>query len=252
MNKKSIQKQDTLEGFSASHTASQWSELLGIPFRILKYYMECESLTIEGIYTRYGYTYQAPELKERKSRMGHQMRNTQQRIYELLLLSGYIGPEDDLDSVLVTTWGKNGQHLVNFKGQKVGVYSYRDGGLRLSSGEGLPLWQLDWEDAKIRLNAKGLWEVHSDTRRLLVGPRVKKEMSEPQQTDYDWIMKKHESSPASDRWEKYDGFGESLTVPAWAQKLGVNRRTLSRYIAKGWTIEEFAEHHNITIKQKQK
>ena len=82
-------KYDIFEGFGAKHTAELWAELLGIPFRIFRYYVETEGLTVEGIYKRYGYLYQPPKPKGRKPREGKHMTETRQRMYKLLLISGY-------------------------------------------------------------------------------------------------------------------------------------------------------------------
>ena len=248
MKIKGVQPNDVLEGFGARHTAKQWAELLGIPFRILHYYIESEGLTVEAIYARYGYVYQAPEPKGRKPRMGAQMLKTQQRMYELLLISGYIGPDDGLDDVQVRAMGTNPQHLVVFKDHKMGVYNYTTGGLRLNSGEGLPLWKLEWEDVKIRRNAMGMWEAHPDTRALMAQELGKKAQGEIQQAEYDRLIDKYKTTPAAERWEKYEGFGESHTVPEWARILGVSRRTLLRYVTKGWTIEEYAEKNHLKYK----
>jgi len=85
-----------------------------------------------------------------------------------LLMSGYIETDGDKDHIEVECYGTNCSHLVRFKGEPVGVYSYKTGGLKLSGGEGLNLADLDWEATKIKKNDLGLWEVHPQTRRIMV------------------------------------------------------------------------------------
>lgn len=186
-----LNRYDTLEGFGAAHTAAQWAELLDIPFRILQYYVKSERLSVEQIYARYGYRYQAPKPKTRKPRMGRHMIQTQERMYWLLLLSGYIGPDDDRECVSVESVGTNRNHRVLFKGNLVGVYNYETCSLRLNGGDILPLWKLELEDARIRQGPTGLWVTHPETRRLLAPAQTWTDSEEIQPSEYDYIVAKH-------------------------------------------------------------
>lgn len=235
-----MDKNTRFEGFGANHTAGMWAELLDIPLYIFRYYVESEKLTVEDIYRRYGYLYQAPAEKERKPRQGSRMAETQQRIHLLLVLSGYV--EARPGDIVVKAIDKNGNHRVDYQRRLLGVYNYRDGTLRLKNGEGLPLRELEAAevDAMIQRAPDGFWVLHPDTRRMLSHRAVGASEREVTQAEYDLIAAKNPTSEKAGRGKQLEACGERHNTTVWAQKLGVSRATLWRHL-KTQTLEEFIE-----------
>ena len=156
---------------------------------------------------------------------------------------GYIN-RNDVEQIEIRRIGTNCQHQVKFRGKILGIYHYKTGRLVLSNGEGIPLWDFDFEDAKIRLGPKGFWAIHPDTKRLLIDSCAKpvddKEFKEFYllQTQ---IAEQNKSEPIT-----YEGFGKRLTCAEWARVLGVPRNTLWRHLTKGQTVEDFAKEKGLS------
>lgn len=60
---------------------------------------------------------------------------------------------------------------------------------------------------------------------------------------YGWSIEDALSKPAKtrnivDRAERYEAFGQSLTIREWSERCGVNVRTLYRRLDNGWPIEK--------------
>jgi hypothetical protein len=231
-----------IQGYGVQLLSSEWADLLGIECGELLYYVEKKGLTIEELYKLRGRTFKASKTK-RKPRVSEQMKNTQSRIGLLLEASGYI-ERNSLEDIEVRRVGTHSDHAVSFRGALLGVYNYKTGGLCLSSGEGLPLWDFDWEDAKVWQRPDGMWEVHADTKRLLLEKNIRTmEEDDPILRGlYETTKLKH--GPEA---ETYEGFGRRMTCAKWARFLRVSQSTLWRHLQKGKTIEDFAAEKGIKI-----
>lgn len=231
---------EVIAGFGVEHTATEWANLLDMKLSLFLYCTKTEGMTVEKLYELRGFKYQPP--KQRKPRESQAMLKTKERMRILLIISGY-GDNDTLDSIEVKRVGNNGLHAVSCMGKPLGAYKYRSGRLTLSGGQGIPLWDMEWEDARICQNSAGLWEPHPETKTLLVKRKLSKP-AEINQSEYDYLIQKHTPAEGGGR-QTYEGFGKRLTAAAWARVLQVPRNTLGRHLKRGETIEEFAASRGI-------
>lgn len=228
---------EMVEGFGTERTAAEWAGLLDMRLSLFLYCTKTEGMTVERLYEFRGLKYKPP--KKRKPRESEAMLRTKERMRILLTMSGY-SDDKTLDSIEVRRVGNNGTHAISCMGELLGLYAYRSGRLKLSGGQGLPLFELEWEDARIRQNKDGLWEPHPDTSALLIR-RALPTTGEISQSEYDFIIAEHTKAGRV----TYDGFGKRYTCATWASILRVPKSTLWRHLKRGQTIEEFAAERGI-------
>lgn len=168
MRRATTKPRKTLEGFGDHRSADTWARIAGIPRSTFYRYIK-EGRTVEDIFKLHGLTYvsENPAVETRKPRYGKRMAESQQTMYALLLVSGYIRSEGP-EVVDVRLLNKNSKHAINFNGKPFGVYNYKSGELLLSSGEGIPLNKIDPEVVRVLRNSRGKWELHPDTRKHMV------------------------------------------------------------------------------------
>lgn len=228
---------EVLPGYGAQHTAAEWAKLLDMKTSLFLYLTKTEGMTVEQVYEFRRMKYQPP--KQRKPRISEAMQRTKERMKILLDVSDY-GDEHTWDTIEVKRVGNNGHHAVIYNGDLLGVYAYRTGGLKLSGGQGIPLWDMEYEDAKVRRNEEGLWEPHPDTIAIMANRQIPA-VTEDSRKYYDSITMEQ----ASFKRETYEGFGKCYTCSTWASILKVPKTTLWRHLKRGKTIEEFAEERGI-------
>lgn len=229
-----------IEAFGVKCSSCEWAEFLKMDRSELLYYVCEKGLTIEDLYKIKGRKYNGP--KPRKPRVSAKMKETQERMGILLEVSGYID-RNDLDDIVIKKIGTHTLHGIEFRGQDFGVYDYRNGGLRLNSGQGLPLWKLDWEDAKVQLNEEGLWDIHRDTKEILFSRIVK-----PFDEEAEKLMQQLHTVTKGENETKgltYEGFGKKLTCSQWASNLHIPKTTLWENLQKGKSIEDIAAERGI-------
>lgn len=234
--------EEILTGYGAQHTAAEWAKLLDMKTGLFLYLTHTEGMTVEQVYEFRKMKYQPP--KKRKPRISEAMERTKERMKILLDVSDY-GDEDTWETIEVKRVGYNGIHAVSYLGKPLGTYKYRTGQLRLSGGQGIPLWDMEWEDAKICQNDAGLWEPHPDTHAIMQKRAIRSNADDMKVLDaYEHAVEKAERAKSTGP-ELYEGFGKRYTCPTWAKVLDVPERTLRYNLKQGKTIEEFAAERGI-------
>ena len=234
----------TIDGFGYTYTVSEWANLLDLSMDVFKYYTEEKGLTVEDLYEIRGFNFVPKKPKQRKPRQGARMEETKLRMYLLLLDSGYLLDEGQ-DQITVKPLDNNGNHFVAVGRRAFGTYNYREGTLKMKTGNGIPLRELDKEGltATVIQTRDGGWDIHPDTQRMIVSRALAKLETRPiEQAEYD---RKRENNPAEPSWNLYEGFGEKHTIPEWARRLGIPRNTAWRYFKRGLTVEEIAEKRGV-------
>lgn len=157
-------KRTMYEGFGEYRSAADWARIVGVHRATFGRYLQ-QGMTVEEIFATRCVIYRGHEAvgTYRKPRQSATMKETQETIYNLLMLSGYV-LDEKLDSVEVRPTN-NQRHLVAFKGRPFGVYNYKTGELRLSKGTGIPLKLPGLEDVRVVRNQLGLWEPHPATTK---------------------------------------------------------------------------------------
>lgn len=233
-----------IKGYGVELSTSEWAERLGLNASDVSYYVDQKGLTIEELFTLRGSKYKPP--RPRKPREGKKMLETKERIGILLEVSGFIDRNDtegiDVRWVSPGTW-----HSVHFNGQPLGAYNYKTGVLRLSGGQSIPLWELDWEEAKVVQDEEGLFHPHPNTHIVLVNKALNAETpSDTELTEFFTIQAQSEELRETGR-QTYEGFGKRLTAAQWSRTLGVPKNTLGRHLNRGETIESIAQKRGIKL-----
>lgn len=229
-------KDEVLTGFGVERTVKEWAEDLDMKTSLLLYLVKQEGMTVEEVYEFRGFKYTPP--KKRKRRISEAMQRTLDRMRTLLEMSGY--SEEATDTLEVKRVGNNGHHAIFCEGELLGVYAYRTGGLKLSGGQGIPLMDMEWEDAKVCKNEKGLWDPHPDTHALMVKRAIRQ--------DTKITVEEHERTIVENEGRAhimYEGFGKQYTCTTWASVLRIPKTTLWRKLKKGYTIEDIAKERGI-------
>lgn len=227
-------------------TVTAWAERLGVDAELI-YLCLRDGKNIADIHALLGQPYNPP--KTRKSREGARMAATRERMAILLEMSEIAEREEAARDLAISRVGNNGHHRVAYKCSLLGVYNYKTGGLQLSGGSGIPLFDLEWEDVKVIQDARGLWHPHPDTQRICIDRALKKHHNRiGDVTAYHESLKKAEELRKDNR-KRYEGFGKQYTCAQWERVLGVSHSTLWRALSRGESVEEFAERQGIHIKK---
>jgi transposase len=238
-----------LEGFGVELSSTEWAEMLGVSVGTIHYWVEKEGKTIQDIYAMLGRKYNPP--KTRKPRESAKMVETKERMAILLEVSGVSEREEALKALTIERIGTHSYHGVHYQGALVGVYDYRKGTFQLCTGQGIPLWKLEWEDAKVVIGSDGLWHVHPDTHRLLVQQAIKPDKNADRMVEtYSEVLQAEKERTEAQK--TYEGFGKRLNCKQWSNMLGVAHSTLWRALQRGESIEDFAERHEIKVSRSPK
>lgn len=235
-----------IKAYDVELTTREWADRLGLEPQELMHYIH-KGLTVEELFTLRGPKYKPP--KPRKPRESKQMVATKERMAILLEMSG-IADRNDTEGLEVERLGTGTNHAVHYKGELVGVYNYKTGRLRLSDGQGIPLGDMEWEDAKIVRNDDGKWSPHSDTHRILLNRAVKTDTINEDDAAAVYNLHKQAEETRKSKHQTYEGFGKRYTCKAWAHILGIPYQSMWWYLNKGYSIEEVAERRGITDAQK--
>lgn len=149
------------QGFGAVRTCTEWARKLGISRVAFWCHLHKDGLTVEDIFAKYG---RPTGKKERKERTDTHKAKTREMIYYLLLGSGYLVSEDDIQ----VEYGKKTNLLIKLYGEPLGEYDYADDTLKLPSGQGLKLLDPWVDEQMIRKDRNGRWDVHPKTRAKIV------------------------------------------------------------------------------------
>lgn len=156
--------------YGEEFSASEWAERLEVEVDLIFLCLQAGK-SIADIHVLLKKPYEPP--KTRKPRESAQMLQTKERMAILLEVSGVADRSEAMGALTVQRLGNNGWHRVLFEGLVLGNYNYRNGSLRLSGGQGLPLWSLEQENAKVTQDADGLWQPHPDTQKHIVQQAIK-------------------------------------------------------------------------------
>lgn len=237
-----------IKGYGVELSTREWADRLGLNAFDVVYYVEHKGLTIEELFALRGAKYEPP--RPRKPREGKKMLETKERMGLLLEMSGFID-RNDTEGIDVRWLESGRRHSVHFNGQHLGDYNYKTGVLRLSDGQGIPLWELDWEEAKVVQDEDGIFHPHPDTHIAVVDIALKtKAPSDTELADFFAIQAQAETVRETARQtarQTYEGFGKRLTAAQWSRVLGVPKNTLGRHLNRGETIESIAEKRGIKL-----
>lgn len=199
-------------GFGMEKTSAEWAALSGLHKNTMRRYLFEYGMTVEEVYALRGIAPPGagtPEptkktARSRKPRRGTKLEETRQEIYTILVASGYIGPDEGIETVWAEYAGSQA-HRVYFKEGPLGTYKYITKELKLIGGEGVPLWA-GLEDVRIVRNEYGLWELHPDTRQELTGrffEKIKKDgMPDYRELYYENLIKQCQDKEEQRRWRE--------------------------------------------------
>ena len=155
-------RNNMIEGFGELRHAADWARIVGVHRSTFGRYLQ-QGLTVEEIFAARKVVYRGPGTigNFRKPRQSAAMRETQETIYMLLVMSGY-AVDEGLESVEVKPTN-NQRHLVSFEGKPFGEYNYKTGELKLGNKTGIPLKLPGLDNPLVRQNNLGLWEPHPET-----------------------------------------------------------------------------------------
>lgn len=176
---KDTDRMSTIQDIRKSTGRSQveFSKALNIPVRTLQKWeigeRSCPDYVVQLIAFRVQHDEALkapPEPKvnaARKRRLTAEMQKTQKAIYTLLCVSGYVGPDQNIDAVEVLSTSNQG-HVIRFMGDPVGVLRYKTGVLELAHAPHIPLYAEWLTDIAIRKNEQFGWEAHPSTKKQIV------------------------------------------------------------------------------------
>lgn len=219
----------------------EWAERLGVTVDLLYLCLEAGK-SIAEIHVLLGKPYTPP--KTRKPRESAQMIRTKERMAILLEMSEITDRVTAIDDITVERVGTHSLHGVYYNGSMLGVYNYKDGSLRLSGGQGIPLWSLEWEDAKVIQGPDGRWHPHPDTRRRILLKAIRAE-NEADNIAGVFDTNERAKETRENTRQTYEGFGKRYTCAEWERVLGVSHTTLWRALQRGESIEDFAKRKGI-------
>lgn len=231
--------------YGEERTATEWAKLLRVETELI---LLCVSAgkTIGEIYGLLNKPYPKPAEKKRKPRESAAMIQTKERMAILLEVSGIAERNNAMKEIEVRRVGTHTTHAVAYEGRPLGVYNYKTGGLQLNGGQGVNLWDLEWEDVKVELRASGKWYLHPDTQGLLAAGFEPDNSPEADQFNAA-IFQDKMSKKAKAEEKTYPGFGKDLTCAKWARLLGVPGNSLWYALHRGETVEEFAARRGIKV-----
>lgn len=235
--------------FGESHSVSEWADRLGVKPECVDLLLQAGK-SIADIHRLLKKPYTPP--KTRKPRESKKMVETKERMAILLEMSGVADRNEAIKDIVVERVGTHSYHRVAYQENLIGMYDYRKGSFQLCTGQGIPLWDLDWENVKIVQSSDGRWFVHPDTHKLLVQQAIKPDEGEAEdEEDADLIGVYKANQQAAEMRENsrqtHEGFGKRLNCKQWSNLLGVDYLSLWRALQRGESIEDFAERHGIKI-----
>lgn len=177
LTKRVMTKRTLYEGFGEYRSAADWARIAGVPRSSFARYLQ-QGMTVEDIFEMRCVIYGDPKAvgSYRKPRQSAVMKEIQETMYNILVLSGYVLTEK-LDSVEVSP-ANNQRHIVTFNGRPFGVYHYKTGALQLSKGTGIPLKLPGLEDVRVVRNNLGQWEPHPATNLEVLRLRNEQTLAE--------------------------------------------------------------------------
>lgn len=225
-------------------SSSEWAKLLGVETELI---LICANAgkSIGDICALLKKVPPEPEEKKRKPRESAVMVKTKERMAILLEMSDIADREDAIKAIEVKRVDTHTSHGVYYEGLLLGVYNYRNGDLKLSGGQGVNLWKLEWEDAKVVQSPTGKWHLHPDTRGLVAS--TFKPDNGPEVDQLGAAIFKNELGKTGATPKTYSGFGKDLTCAQWARLLDVPISSLWRALQCGETVEEFATRRGIKV-----
>lgn len=162
------------QGFGAVRTCADWARKLGISREAFWCHLHKDDLTVEEIFARYG------RPTGRKERTDTHKVKTRELVWYLLLDSGYLVSEDDVQ----VEYGIKTKLLIKLYDAPLGEYDYADDTLRLPSGQGLKLLDPLVADQRIRKDRNGRWDLHPKTQAALVERALGLAPGEPSEDEY--------------------------------------------------------------------